>query len=423
MIALVDCNNFYASCERTFRPDLADTPIVVLSNNDGCVIARCNLAKKMGIPMGAPEFKYRVEFKRQGISVFSSNYALYGDMSSRVMSILGDMAPGIEVYSIDECFLDLKGISPENLESLAVEMKERVERWTGIPISIGIGKTKALAKAANRYAKKNKHIIPEGIYIIDSESKRKNVLEWLPLPDVWGIGRQQFKKLDRLGIKNAYMLSKLDEQFVKKKFTVVGLRLVKELKGISSIEWEFEPPDKKATAVTRSFAKALYDIEPILENISIYASVCGEKLRAQQSDCLMLQVFLRTSRFKNPLEQLYVQRIVKMPYPTNSSIDLSDMAQKVMRTLYKPGFGYAKAGVVAMMLTPTENRQKNLFANEDPRHKAIMAAMDKHNQRDRRDLIRIAANGTGRRWRMKQELLSPRYTTRLSDIIKVKATA
>ncbi|GAB5465759.1 MAG: hypothetical protein Kapaf2KO_11950 [Candidatus Kapaibacteriales bacterium] len=260
----------------------------------------------------------------------------------------------------------------------------------------------------------------EGYHIIDNDEERIRLLKWLPLEDVWGVGRQHYKRLSKIGIDTAYKLSVLDEQYVKKTLTVVGLRLVRELKGTPSIEWEFEQPDKKVTAITRSFAKALTTLPPILENISIYASVCGEKLRAQGSDCLMLQVFLRTSRFKNPLEQRYAQRTLTLPYPTNSSIDLSRAAQWAVEQIYVPGYRYAKAGVIAMELTPTKARQKNIFSNQDPRHQAIMEAMDLHNSRDMRDIIKIAANGTDRRWRMKQEMLSPRYTTRLKDIARVK---
>lgn len=420
MIALVDCNNFYASCERVFRPELEGKPVVVLSNNDGCVIARSAEAKALGIPMGAPAFKHERMFAKNGVHVFSSNYALYGDMSQRVMSVLGDMALGIEVYSIDECFLDLKGIPLAELPGLCREMQKRVRRWTGIPISIGVAPTKSLAKAANRHAKNHKEETG-GLFIMDGESVRKQVLSRLPIADVWGIGRQHLKMLTaRMQLRNALQLSELPEKWVKEKMTIVGLRLVKELKGEKMLDLEDAPPPKKAIAVTRSFGTALTEIEPILENISIYAYVCSEKVRAQGSDCCAIQVFLRTSLFREDNQMRSVQHTMALPYPTNSGITLSYHAQQLVRLLYKEGYRYAKAGIISMDLTPTSSRQESLFGGQDPRHDTIMAAMDSFNRREGTGVIKLASQGTGRRWRMKQELLSPRYTTRWSDILKVE---
>jgi len=420
LIAIVDCNSFYASCERVFRPDLDGKPIVVLSNNDGCVIARSAEAKKYQIPMAAPAFKFEHIFKHYGINVFSSNYALYGDLSNRVMNILSDMSPETEVYSIDEAFLNLDGIPDGDLRDHCLKMKKRVRQWVGIPISTGVAPTKTLAKVANKIAKKYPQL--NGVHIIDSEDLRIKALKFLPVGDLWGIGRRHKERLIKLGVKNAYQFTLLPEEWVKKNMTVVGLRLLKELKGQRMHDFELVAPKKKAIAITRSFPKTTFDIETLQENISIYASVCGEKLRKQGSDANVMQVFLRTSRFKDPAEQRAVQLTVDLEYPTNSSMELASYAQRMMDRLYKDGYGYGKAGVITMGLTPTANRQATMFSESNPKHVVAMEAMDRYNRKDAAGAIRLASNGTGKRWRMRQEKLSPRYTTRIDDCITVKAS-
>ena len=283
MFALIDCNNFYASCERVFCPDLNGKPIVVLSNNDGCVIARSNEAKAAGIPMGAPAFEYEKLFQQHNVQVFSANFALYGDMSNRVMTILSDYSPDMEIYSIDECFLKLKGFENYNLQDYGEQMSYKVTKWTGIPISVGIAPTKALAKIANRIAKKYPNQT-KGNYIIDSEEKRIKALKWLKVEDVWGIGRQHSKRLNAIGVKTAFDFTQLDDEFVKKQMAIVGLRLKHDLQGIPTLDLE-ETQIKKNIATTRSFETNYTEYEQLAERISTFASSCAEKLRKKLRCC------------------------------------------------------------------------------------------------------------------------------------------
>ena len=296
MFALVDCNNFYASCERVFRPNLNGKPVVVLSNNDGCVIARSNEAKTFGIPMGAPAFKFKEVFEKQNIHVFSSNYALYGDMSNRVMNLLSAYSPDIEIYSIDEAFLQFKGFDNFDLQSYCENIKKTVDKGTGIPISIGVAPTKALSKVANRVAKK----FPDrtgGVYIIDSEEKKIKALKWLAIGDVWGIGRQHTKRLQFLNIKTGFDFINLPDAMVRKQMSVVGLRLKHELEGKQTLKLD-KVKTKKAIATTRSFDKMYSDYETIRERISTFAVSCAEKLRKQKSSCNLIMVFIHTNGFK-----------------------------------------------------------------------------------------------------------------------------
>ncbi|HNS43133.1 MAG TPA: Y-family DNA polymerase, partial [Taishania sp.] len=294
MFALIDCNNFYASCERVFRPDLNGKPIVVLSNNDGCVIARSNEAKALGIPMGAAAFEYENMFKHHHVHVFSTNFALYGDMSNRVMTILSDYSPEMEIYSIDECFLKLHGFDTYfNLNDYGLNMRKKVGKWTGIPISVGIAPTKALAKAANRIAKK----FPErtnGVYVIDSEEKRIKALKWLKIEDVWGIGRQHAKRLIAQQVTSAYDFTQLPDSWVRKTMAIVGLRLKHDLQGIPTFNLEEVQP-KKSIATTRSFETNYTEFNQLKERITTFAVACAEKLRQQQSCCNALLVFIHTN--------------------------------------------------------------------------------------------------------------------------------
>lgn len=290
MFALIDCNNFYASCERVFRPDLVGKPVVVLSNNDGCVIARSNEAKDLGIPMGAPAFEFQKLFDKHKVNVFSSNFALYGDMSSRVMEILSTYSPDMEIYSIDEAFLEFKGYDFFDLEEMGKKMKNQVEQWTGIPISVGFATTKALAKVANRIAKK----FPErtnGVYLIDSEDKRVKALKWLKIEDVWGVGRRHARRLHEKNIFTAFQFTYLDDSWVKKHMSIVGLRLKRELQGVPTLQLEEVQP-KKNIATTRTFDGNYTDYQLIRERVASFAVSCAEKLRRQGSCCRSLMVFI-----------------------------------------------------------------------------------------------------------------------------------
>lgn len=418
MYALVDCNNFYASCERAFRPDLNGKPIVVLSNNDGCVIARSNEAKDVGIPMGAPAFKFDETFKKHNVKVFSANFPLYGDMSNRVMTILSEYAPEIEIYSIDEAFLYLKGLERLDFNEYFMEARKKCLKWTGIPISIGIAKTKALAKVANRIAKK----FPErtqGVYIIDDDIKRVKALKWLDIEDVWGIGRRHAKRLKAININTAYDFTQLPDTYVKKYMTVVGLRLKRDLLGFPTIQME-EEKVKQNIATTRSFEKDYTELEELKERVSTFAIVCAEKLRRQKSCCKAIMVFIHTNGFRAEDPQYSKNIVIKLPFPSNSSIELSKFANQALEKIFKQGFKYKKAGVIVLDLVPDNPRQIALFDNSNPKHAPIMQAMDSLNAKFGQHSIKLASQDPKRLWKMRQEKLSPRYTTDINDIITIK---
>lgn len=417
MFALIDCNNFYASCERVFRPELNGVPIVVLSNNDGCVVARSNEAKALDIPMGAPAFEYERMFEKHGVQVFSSNYALYGDMSARVMTILGTFCPDLEVYSIDEAFLSFYGFKYFDLQKIGVEMRKKVQKCTGIPVTVGFAPTKALAKVANRIAKK----FPElgGVYIIDSLEKLQKAIKWLKIEDVWGIGRQHAKRLNAQGIRTALDFTLMSDEWVKKNMSIIGLRLKKELSGIRTLELD-EISDKKSIACTRSFDKNYSTYDEIKERIVTYATICAEKLRKQDCCCNVLQIFIVTNFFRQDQPQYSMSISVDLPFPTNSSIELAEFAIQALKRIYKPGYGYKKAGVIVLELTPEDSKQTMIFENSDPKHLELMAVMDKLNKAYGQQKVKLAAQDLDRVWKMKRERLSRRYTTRLDEIINIK---
>ncbi|MFN3755399.1 MAG: Y-family DNA polymerase [Flavobacterium sp.] len=417
MFALVDCNNFYASCERVFRPELNGQPVVVLSNNDGCVIARSNEAKSFGIPMGAVAFQYRKQFEEHNIHVFSSNYALYGDMSQRVMNILGQFTPEVEVYSIDEAFLKFNGFEHYDLQAYGVEMRKRVQKWTGIPISVGFAPTKALSKVANKIAKK----FPEktnGSHVIDSEEKRIKALKWTKIEDVWGIGHQHAKRLKALNVHTAYDFTQLPDEWVRKQMSVVGLRLKHELEGKPCLDMEL-PQTKKNIATTRSFEKALYTFEELRERITTFSVICSEKLRKQGSCCHSLVVMLKTNKYREGVTRYYYHRVMMLPYASNSALTLTKFAVQGLQELFQEGLEYKKAGIIVGDLIPENQRQFHLFEDEDPRHLPLMRAIDATNKKLGQTKIRMAGQDPKRTWKMRQEHLSPRYTTHLNDVITV----
>jgi len=418
MFALVDCNNFYASCERIFRPDLNNKPVVVLSNNDGCVIARSSEAKELGIPMAAPAFKYKQQLEENNVAVFSSNYALYGDMSHRVMNLLGTFAPEIEIYSIDEAFLKF-GETYLNYEEYASMIQKYVSKSTGIPISVGFAPTKALAKVANKIAKKFSNRT-KNAYVIDSEERRIKALKWLRIEDVWGIGRQHAKRLQKMGVGNAYAFTQLPDAWVRKNMTVVGLRLKHDLEGKPSLDLD-DVADKKNIATTRTFDYACSDFATIEERVSTFATSCAVKLRKQNSCCNSLMVFVHTNGYRKDLPQYSKNIVLKLPFPTNSSIELSEFAVIGLRKIFKPDFKYKKAGIIVMDFTPESNRQSTLFEQANSRHVPLMKAMDQLNKMYGGHKIKLANQDLNRTWKMRQEKLSPRYTTNINEIIKVKA--
>jgi len=418
MYALVDCNNFYASCERVFQPSLRGKPIVVLSNNDGCVIARSQEAKALNIPMAAPAFKFKELFAAKGVTFFSSNYPLYGDMSNRVMNILSGFAADVEIYSIDEAFLDLHGYDYHNLEQYALEIKKKVEMWTGIPVCIGLAPTKALAKLANRIAKKYSDRT-QGVYAIDSDYKRDKALKWVSVEDVWGIGRRHASKLRGYDVKTAYEFTQRPDHWIRKEFSVVGLRLKHDLMGTPSIQMEQVSP-KKSISTTRTFERTSSDYEEIKERVATFTVSCAEKLRKQHSSCSAIMVFIQTSQYKKHLPQYQNSLVVKTPYPTNSSIDLVKYATHALKKIYRDGYSYKKAGVVVLDIVEGSQKQLTLFSGENPKHTALFNVMDVLNKKYRDGLVKLACQDPKRTWKMKQEKLSPSYTTKFGDILKIK---
>lgn len=414
MFALIDCNNFYASCERAFNPSIIGKPVVVLSNNDGCVIARSNEAKDLGIPMGAPAFEYKYLFERHQVAVFSANFELYGDMSRRVMTMLAQYTPNQEIYSIDECFLDLSGMMVD-LHEYGLDMRKKVLKGTGIPVSVGIAPTKALAKAANRIAKKFT-ARTGGSYVIDTEEKRIKALKWLPVDDVWGIGRRNARKLNSLGVKTAYDFCQISRTWVLNNMTIVGVRLQDDLNGIPTLD--MEPVElKKSIATTRTFETDYKSYEDVKERVSTFAVSCAEKLRQQHSLCTRIEVFIQSNRFKEEEGQYSNSIVVKLPFPTSSSIEIVEFALKGLKSIFKKGIGYKRAGVVLMNFEKDSEYQPSLFFNSNPKHALLMEAMDKINTKTG-TRIRLAVQDK-KTHKMRQEKLSPCYTTRIKDVITV----
>nr|DAE72335.1 MAG TPA: hypothetical protein [Caudoviricetes sp.] len=414
MFGLVDCNNFYASCERVFNPSLNGKPIVVLSNNDGCVIARSNEAKVLGIKMGVPAYQIKGLVKQHDVAVFSSNYVLYGDMSGRVMSMLAELAPEIEVYSIDEAFLNLEGI--QNLQILGSEIVRQVTRGTGIPVSVGIAPTKTLAKVANKFAKK--YPAYNRLCIIDTEGKRTKALQLTGIGDVWGIGRKQAAKLEKQGVRTAYDFTQLPGSWVRKNMTVTGERTWKELRGISCIDMEIAPPAKKQICTSRSFGKMVEDIDTMSEAIATHASTCAKKLRQQKSYAMSLMVFIHTNNFREDLPQYWKNTIVQLPIPTSDTLEIVEYALSGLKTIFMEGYQYKKAGVIITEITT--NAQLGLFDSIDrDKRERLMQVVDKINGKFQHH-VKLAVQGSGRDWKLKQEQLSQRYTTDINEVIIIK---
>jgi DNA polymerase V len=418
MFALIDCNNFYASCERVFRPDLIGKPIVVLSNNDGCVIARSNEAKALGIPMGAAAFEYEKLFQQHGVQVFSANFALYGDMSQRVMQILSEYSTHIEIYSIDECFLQFTGFTTHfNLQHYGNMICKKVYKWTGIPISIGIAPTKSLSKVANKIAKKYSQQT-NGVHVMDTEEKRLKALKWLKVEDIWGIGRQYSKRLQAIDIKTAYDFTRLEDTYIQKQFSIVELRLKHDLQGIATLNLETVQP-KKSIATTRTFETNYTQFSQLAERITTFTAACAEKLRKQQSCCNSLMVFINSNRHRKDLPQYNRSVVVKLPFSTNSTIELCQFATQALQIIFKQGYAYKKAGVIVQDFVAENNIQPCLFENRNEKHITLMKAMDNLNESFGQQKIRLASQDLKRIWKMKQGKLSPRYTTNLADIITI----
>lgn len=418
MYGLIDCNNFYASCERVFQPSLNGKAIVVLSNNDGCVIARSAEAKALGIPMGEPAFKLKELIESNQVSVFSSNYVLYGDMSHRVMTTIGAFVPEMEIYSIDEAFLLLDGLENINLNDLGSKLVTRVLKNTGIPVSLGIAPSKTLAKVANKFAKKYKNY--NSVCIIDSDEKREKALKLTKIGDVWGIGRQYAKKLEYYSVNTAWDFTQRSKSWVRQQMGVVGERTWLELRGIPCIETE-SPRAKKTICTSRSFGEKLTSIEPIAEAVANYAAGCAEKLRAQKSTAAVITVFIHTNPFANNQPQYYNQATLSLAVSSNDTTELIDYAMRGLKSIFREGYQYKKAGVIVSEISPERPLQTNMFDTRNrTKYTTAMVAIDALNARYGRQKVKIASQGFDRKWKLKNENLSKCYTTNIKDILTVK---
>lgn len=416
VFGLIDCNSFYASCERVFRPDLAKVPIVVLSNNDGCVIARSYDAKPF-VKMGEPYFQIKDKLRQHGIVPFSSNYALYGDMSERVMSLIESMVPAVEVYSIDEAFVDLSGIG--TLDTLGRQIRAQVLRCTGIPVGVGIAHTKTLAKLANHTAKRLQ-AQTGGVVNITDPIKRDWVLRNTDVSEVWGVGRKMKLHLDAMGIKSAMDLAKADPWTLRKNFSVVIEKTARELAGTPCLELDDPAPPKQEICCSRMFGKRLKELPPIKEAVATYMMRASEKLRAQGSLCKKIRVSIRTGMF-NPEEAKYANGVVvDLPYPTDDVRLLTKMAVDALDHVFRPGFNYSKAEVMLLNLCQPGEYTEDLFAQSQPGASTkLMGVLDEINQRWGRGTLRSASVPTNPDWGMRREMMSQSYTTRLDQLWRV----
>ena len=416
-MALVDCNNFYASCERVFQPALRGKPVVVLSNNDGCVIARSNEAKALGIEMGEAWHICRKRVDTEGVIVRSSNYTLYGDMSARVMRVLAGFTPELEVYSIDEAFLGLSGFE-NRLEPHARALRATVLQWTGIPVSVGIAPTKTLAKLANRTAKKDP--ASGGVAILLTEEAQVAALGCIELTDLWGIARRTAERLAALGIRTPLELRQSDPRFMRQHFSVVMERTVHELQGMPCIALEDAPPDRKSIIASRSFGRMVTDRREMEEAVSTHTARAAEKMRRQNLATARLVVFVHTNAFRPQDRQYAAEQAIQLPVASSDTGRLNAAAMRALDAIWKPGYQYKKAGVMLLGLMPAQTVGGGLFDRpDDPKSLARMKAIDALNGKFGRDTVTFAVSGRKRGWKLRSAFHSPRYTTSWSDLLAV----
>lgn len=420
MIALVDCNSFYASCEQVFRPDLQGKPVVVLSNNDGCVIAANKEAKALAhIPMFQPVFKIKKELTENNVICFSSNYTLYSDMSQRVMNTLREFSPLVEEYSIDESFVDLSGYTPRRVREIAIEIKRRVHQNTGIPVGVGVGKTKSLSKLANKYAKKFAE--NNGVFVVDSEEKRIELLKWTPVKDVWGIGRKHAVRVEQTGAKTAYDFANLPVTWVRKNMTVIGERLWRELQGEICLELVTLPKPKQGIGTAKSFGYKLKDYGLIEEACAFYVAEVADLLRQQQSAAGKIEVFLTTNRFSDTDKQYRNKIVITLDTPSSSTIKLTKLALKGLRKIYRPGYRYKKVGVQLFHIVPDTQVQFSLFNfKEKIECDALTKTIDRLNDKYGKNKVKVATVGNREKeWALIKEHRSPRCTTQWGELMEV----
>lgn len=417
IFALVDCNNFYASCERVFDPRLEGKPIVVLSNNDGCIISRSNEAKQLGIPMGAPFHQWKSQLKKNNVFVYSSNYELYGDMSRRVMSILTDFCPDIEYYSIDEAFLSLKGFESRDLSEYALKIRETIKTYTGIPVCIGFSQTKTLAKLANHFAKK---AATTGVFDFLDINLQENILRDLPIEDLWGIGLRLAKKLHLFGIHTVKEFRDSNQKIMNEKFSVVVERIIQELNRVSCLPLESIQPRKQIVS-SRSFGKLVSDIEELEEAISHYTAKACAKLRNQQHRATGIHVYLQTNEFIQHEKQYSNGISYEFSTPENNTSFIISKAKQCLHKIFRKGYRYQKAGIMLLDLIPEGIQQVDMFSsNKNPKKEKLMSVVDEINLLMGRDTIQFCAEGINKAWKLKCNFRSPRYTTRLDELKQVK---
>ena len=418
--ALVDCNSFYASCERVFRPDLRNRPIVVLSNNDGCVVALSKEAKSIGVKMCEPWFKIKSSFTSQGGVAFSSNYELYADISSRVMQTLEHSAPKIEIYSIDEAFLDLGGINHcADLEKFGYECQEKVKQWTGMPVRVGIGPTKTLAKAASYGAKK--YIGTGGVVDLSEKRRQRKLLSIMPIEEIWGVGSRLKKHLNRMGITTALELADTDTKLIRRRFSIVLERTIMELRGHPCISLKEHPATKKEIVVSRTFSRKVTTLESINEAVSDYAARASEKLRRENQYCRVVSVFARTNPFRLQDQQYSNILSCKLNLPTNDTRDILHATKMLSRRVYKKGYNFIKAGVMLSDFYDKGVYQSDFFIPDSKRPKSekLMRMIDKINANGK-NKITFAAQGIRKPWSMQRHFQSPKYTTNWDELLTVK---
>jgi DNA polymerase V len=415
MIALVDCNNFYASCERVFNPKIDKKPVIVLSNNDGCVIARSNEAKTLGIKMGHPAFKLKNLIEEYNINVFSTNFALYGDLSKRVMNVMSTEVEKMEIYSIDEAFLDFTDYASKER---GVAIREKVKKWTGIPVSVGIAQTKVLAKVAAHIAKKH---TKAGVFMFDDENSIRRALNVFAVEDLWGVGTKTAQKLKAVGIHTALQFRECDSNWVNRNLSVNGVRLQKELFGEVCYPLELTRKRKQNICTARSFGSEIKKLSKLKEAIGSYANTCATKLRKEKSCCATVSVFLSTNPFNPQAKQYNPYKVIQLNVPTNDSMEIVKFAIKGLESIYRNDCIYKKAGVIVGRTVPQAQKQLSLFDSLDRgKRKNINIAVDKVNSLMGKNKIHLAVEGNGRKWKLKQERLSPCYTTRFAEILEVR---
>ena len=417
-IALIDCNSFYASCERIFNPKLLGKPIVVLSNNDGCIITRSAEAKALGIKMGEPYFKVKKIIEKNNVKVFSSNYSLYGDISQRVMEILLGFSPEVEIYSIDEAFLNFKGFKNHELLTYCKHIRQTIKQWVGIPVSIGVGSTKTLSKIANHLAKKEADY--EGICILKGDEKIEEALNRIEIGDVWGIGRRLSKFLRNYEVRTAKQFAFLDRRWIRKNMGVVGEKIQLELCGVSCLDLELLPSPKKSCCVSRSFSRPIEKIEELQESIANYGSRVAEKIREEGLIAQSMSIFVLTNHF-NKKEKQYSSSIkLQLDYPTSDSKLIVKRAVEGIKRIYKEGYRYKKAGIILYELHSSSS-VRGLLDYDKPRTDSLMRSLDEINYRYGSATLRLAAEGIRRSWHMRREKVSPCYTTSFDQLMIVKS--